>query len=140
LTAEALGKTFAGTASQLGVDTNNNSIRLVGSDGQERTRSLPSLVMIEPGLTLREFTIDGWLRGMSKEVEVMSWPESVVAESVEFEEMAGGAAVEGEKPPQPLLPREASRVLLQTAGIETGSPAVHSTAANVQTPAIVDSA
>jgi len=54
--------------------------------------------------------------------------------------MAGGAAVEGEKPPQPLLPREASRVLLETAGIETGSPAAHSTAANISDTAIVDSA
>jgi alkylation response protein AidB-like acyl-CoA dehydrogenase/flavin-dependent dehydrogenase/ferredoxin-like protein FixX len=137
LTAEVLGIPVAGTAAQVAVDTVGRTLRLVGSDGQGHTRSLGSAVMIEPGLALRPFTIDGWLRGLEKQVEPIPWPADLEAAAVDVEETAAAPTTAGERPPQPLLPREASRLVLETAGIEIAAPGRH---APVQTalPLVVD--
>jgi len=141
LTAEVLGVPVAGWAAQLAVDTGDNAIRLINSEGQMRLRSLPGSAMIEAGLTLRPFTIAGWLNGLAKDVEIVPWPENVAASVVQFEETAtAGATAAGAKAPRPLLPREASRLVLETAGIDVGT--VQKPATVVQptgpSPALVD--
>src|SRR5205823_4384038 len=103
---------------------------------------LPGAVMIQPGLALRPFTTDGWLRGLEKQVEILPWPAGVEGAPVEFEETATGAvAVAGETAPRALLPREASRLVLETAGVEITNGRGRPTAATgAPLPAVVDAA
>ena len=76
--------------------------------------------MIEPGVPLRQFTIEGWLGGMAKAIDLVPWPEGIAASHIEFEETATGAVPPtGEKLPRPLLPREASQLLLESTGLTT---------------------
>jgi alkylation response protein AidB-like acyl-CoA dehydrogenase/flavin-dependent dehydrogenase/ferredoxin-like protein FixX len=143
LTAEALGVPCVGSALQLAVDTSGAALLLVDAEGNTRQRTLPGAVMMEPGIPLRPFTTTGWLCGLQKQVEIVPRPDSVLAATLAFEEAASAAApADGEKPPQPLLPREASRLVLQSAGVEVATPTRHGTAASLHgsMPNIVDAA
>jgi len=80
LTAAHLGVSCGGTAAALGVQTTDGegTLRLVDSDGRPRTRALPSMVALEPGLlTPRSFTTAGYLVALPKTVQVHRWPKKV---------------------------------------------------------------
>jgi alkylation response protein AidB-like acyl-CoA dehydrogenase/flavin-dependent dehydrogenase/ferredoxin-like protein FixX len=122
LTGDALGVPHAGSATQAGLDTTENSLTLIDNQGQQHKRPLPASVMVEASLPLRAFTIDGWLNGLTKTVEITPWPQNVGATRLEFEEAATtSGAVTDDDAARPLLPREASRMLLQTAGVDAGA-------------------
>jgi alkylation response protein AidB-like acyl-CoA dehydrogenase/electron transfer flavoprotein alpha/beta subunit len=121
LTGEVLGVPSAGSAQGIALD---NGLRLIGSDGHERVRALPAAVSVEPGTALRPFTTAGWLAGLEKEVEILPLPTVLSVSPLEWEEAALAAAnVSGEEAPRPLLPREATRLVLETAGIVSSSTA-----------------
>jgi alkylation response protein AidB-like acyl-CoA dehydrogenase/electron transfer flavoprotein alpha/beta subunit/ferredoxin-like protein FixX len=141
LTAGALGLPLAGSAAQCSVDTAAGSLTLATSDGRMHQRTLPGAVMIEAGLALRAFSTANWIHGLEKEIEIAPWPADLEAAPLEFEEAAtASTATSTEQAPQPILPREASRLVLQTAGIEVATPTRHAVAvdANGAAPAIVD--
>ena len=100
---------------------------------------MPATVNMEPGLELRAFTIEGWLRGGQRKVEIVPWPTSIDAPDVAHLEAAAGTEAMGEQPPRPLLPREAGRIVLETAGLDASSSShVHAAAKNAQLPSVVD--
>jgi hypothetical protein len=120
LTAAALGVAFAGSAAQLAVraGASDEGVLLVDKEGRRRSRPLPAAVMIEAGSKLRDFTTAQWLRALANNVEVVLWPQDMDAVPVEFEELATTLVLSaGEQPPHRLLPREASQLVLESAGL-----------------------
>jgi alkylation response protein AidB-like acyl-CoA dehydrogenase/flavin-dependent dehydrogenase/ferredoxin-like protein FixX len=141
LTAGVLGVPLVGAAAQLAVDTTVGGMTLAAGDGRTHQRALPGAVMMEAGLTLRDFSTADWLRGLEKEIEIAPWPADLVAAPLVFEEaVSASAAPSGEQAPQAILPREASRLVLSTAGIEVATPTRHAVAiqANGAPPAPAD--
>src|SRR5205807_718761 len=83
-----------------------------------RTRSLPSAVAIDAGLTLRPFTVAGYLAGLDKTVEIERWPKRVPARPVLLQEGLEELDKSGPgKPPQPLTPRAAARLTRHQMGL-----------------------
>jgi electron transfer flavoprotein alpha subunit len=139
LTAEALDVTFAGSAAQFAVraGANEEAIVLVDKEGQQRSRPLPAAVLVEAGAALRSFTIKEWLRALTKTVELVPWPRDVQAQPVEFEELAASPkAAAGEQAPHPLLPREASQLVLETAGLAAAPASAVRHATEAAVPAV----
>jgi electron transfer flavoprotein-quinone oxidoreductase len=124
LTAEALGIAVAGTATGVAVRAGgaDETTLLVDTEGHQHVRPLPAAVLIEPGSRLPDFTVDQWLCALSKSVATVPWPEDIDRAVVEFEELAATPAAAQEKPPQPLLPRDASQLVLEATGL-AGAPA-----------------
>jgi len=121
LTAEALNVPIAGSAATLAVrhtEAESEGL-LVAADHAHRTRALPVAVGIEPGLTLRPFTVHGYLTGLSKPVETERWPRRVPAHAVTYLE---GTPAEGtvEVPPGQLSPREAAGRIFEELGLHAG--------------------
>jgi alkylation response protein AidB-like acyl-CoA dehydrogenase/flavin-dependent dehydrogenase/ferredoxin-like protein FixX len=115
MTAAVLGVDYVGTAARVAV---GGELELIDSAGQRRLRPLPAAVAIESGVPLRSFTTTGWLQGLAKAVELSAWPSEVPAAALEWEEVGSQAAgASAEEQPRPLLPRQASHLLLETAGI-----------------------
>lgn len=120
LTAEALGVGYAGSAAQLAVQAGggNEALLLIDKEGHQRARALPAAVAIETEVPLRDCRTEEWLAGLARNIEVLPWPQDLDASAVEFEEVAAAPAVSGDAgPPQPLLPRQASQLLLEAAGL-----------------------
>ncbi len=87
LTAEVLGIPHAGQAAQLAVRKTEEEADavLADEDGQhERLRSLPLAVAVQPGLSLRAFSLRGYMAGLAKVVEVERWPKKVLVRAVSF--------------------------------------------------------
>jgi electron transfer flavoprotein-quinone oxidoreductase len=124
LTAAALGISLAGSAAEIAVRAGEAlEVLLLSPEGQ-RTRSLPAAVSIEAGLTLRPFTVQGYLNGLTQDVEIVPWPATVKEKGLTL--VAAGpkesGTPAGEIWPHALKPWQASRLVLETAGLET-SPA-----------------
>jgi electron transfer flavoprotein-quinone oxidoreductase len=119
LTAEALGVTIAGCAAGLAVraGAGAETILLLDKEGQRHTRALPAAVLLEEGTNLPAFTTEQWLGALANHVELLPWPADIDAAAVEFEEPAAAPAAAGELAPQPLLPRQAGHLVLETAGL-----------------------
>ena len=69
LTAEALADADAGEAAQIVIQASADDaeIRLYDADGRStRVRNLPAFVAIEPGLTLRTYSVTGYLEGLGR--------------------------------------------------------------------------
>lgn len=127
LLAAELSVPFVGTATQLTVDAgpSEGTLLLASDGGQRRTRALPAAVGVTAGLPLRAFTIDGYLAGLSKNVDIQRWPKKVPARPVRFE--AGAQAVEtatSNDVVTALTPDEAAVRLLSTLG-QGGARAAH---------------
>ncbi len=128
LTAEALGIAYAGAAARVAVraGADGDMLLLAGADGADkRARGLPAAVAVEAGLALRPFSVEGYLTGLTREVEALPWPAGVQAVPVTFAESAPSVGAQLEKPPQALLPHEAGQLVLQTAGVQTSGAAQH---------------
>lgn len=126
LVAALLEIPHAGTTARLSVQASRDNAlaSLVNIDGRiGRRRELPMAVGIEGGLLLRSFPIEGFLAGLSKAVETVRWPKKVPARSLGFS-VADAAPTAAEAQPQPLVPLEAARQLLDALG-QGGAPAAH---------------
>jgi alkylation response protein AidB-like acyl-CoA dehydrogenase/flavin-dependent dehydrogenase/ferredoxin-like protein FixX len=95
LLAAALGVAHAGSAGQIAIEAtpSEGTVLLTSGDGsQRRTRAVPAAVAITAGLPLREFTVEGYIAGLAKTVDIQRWPKKVPARPVWFE--AGAQAGE----------------------------------------------
>jgi alkylation response protein AidB-like acyl-CoA dehydrogenase/flavin-dependent dehydrogenase/electron transfer flavoprotein alpha subunit/ferredoxin-like protein FixX len=130
LTAAAVGMPFAGTATGLAVEAGQNDAVLLVSAAGQRTRPLPAAVAVEAGLALRPFTTQGYLAGLARDVEAISWPAEVPAAPVTL--LPGGPAA-GHAPAdvkaEALQPWQASRLVLETAGLDRSHHAAPATKA-----------
>ncbi len=121
LTAEALRLSAAGTADQIAVQATESeaAVLLTSADGKhQRVRSLPAAVGIKAGLPLRPFTTAGYLAGLAKSIEAISWPRKVKVRPEMFVEGTQAAGREdGEEAPRPLSPREAAQRVLADIGL-----------------------
>jgi alkylation response protein AidB-like acyl-CoA dehydrogenase/flavin-dependent dehydrogenase/electron transfer flavoprotein alpha subunit/electron transfer flavoprotein alpha/beta subunit/ferredoxin-like protein FixX len=134
LTAEALGVPAAGTAAALSVhaSADDTELRLFGTEGGgQRVRNLPAFVAVEAGLALRPFTINGYLEGLGRAVEIVRWPRKVAAQAVGFTAPEHAPAAASEQTPAPLNAKEAARRLLTQLGRGGGSAAVASYAGSI---------
>jgi electron transfer flavoprotein-quinone oxidoreductase len=129
LAAAALGVPSVGRAANLGVRKNEADAELVLVDaaGQSRVRSLPGMVSIEAGVTLRSFTVAGYLNALGQMVEVVSWPKRLPARTLFFEEGAATADAKGEEKLSAALgPAEAARQTLELLGRSAVGPGLTS--------------
>jgi electron transfer flavoprotein alpha subunit len=96
---------------------------LVTAEGQ-RPRPLPAAVSVEAGAAVRPFTVQGYLDALGREVEVVPWPAGVEAAAVTF--LAAGPRQAGPAPaaarPEALQPWQASRLVLEAAGLDKAGP------------------
>ncbi|MGE3804587.1 MAG: acyl-CoA dehydrogenase family protein, partial [Gemmataceae bacterium] len=116
LTAQYLGVPAAGSAASLALQ--EGAICLHADDGSKpRQRALPAAVTILPGLELRPFTIDGYLDGLARAVEIQRWPRKLPARAVKLSAAAQAASGPAEEAAQALAPREAARRLLGQLGL-----------------------
>ncbi|HEV3259479.1 MAG TPA: acyl-CoA dehydrogenase family protein [Gemmataceae bacterium] len=126
LAAEALGVPFVGTAVQLAAQVTDaeSTVVLVGADGrQQRTRSLPAMVAVEPGtVALRLFTTSAYLAGLAKAVETQRWPRKLAPRPALLAAQTTEASPVEERP-HPLTPREAAGQVFDELGL-TGSAVV----------------
>lgn len=124
LVATALQVPLAGEAAALAVDTaGEGQVLVVGQDQSRRTRVLPACVLSDRGLSLRSFTISGYLRGLEHAVQLLSWPVEVPHDPVAFilrEKTVARRDGLAERP-HPLLPREASLMVRQMLGLGSGA-------------------
>jgi alkylation response protein AidB-like acyl-CoA dehydrogenase/flavin-dependent dehydrogenase/electron transfer flavoprotein alpha subunit/ferredoxin-like protein FixX len=125
LLAASLSVPFAGTAAHVALraTTAEGSVVLAGADAnQQRVRSLPTAVALEPGPALRTYTVQGYLAGLAKPVEMLTWPAGVPAQALTFTPAGPiGKAASGKLAPRALSPAEASRLVLDTVGFSTGA-------------------
>jgi hypothetical protein len=142
LTADALGVALAGSAVHLAVraGAGDETVLLIDKEGRRRTRALPAAVTVETGAALRAFTIDQWLRALASNVELVPWPEDIDALPVKFEQTAGRERqpTETEQPPHPLLPREASQLVLEAAGLAGSAMRAAAGKADAAAPPVED--
>jgi electron transfer flavoprotein-quinone oxidoreductase len=127
LTAEGLGVSCAGQAARLILRKTDTEADLLLSDGegkQLRIRSLPAAVSVEAGVSLRPFTIAGYLAGLARAVELERWPRRVKAHTVGFAGGAQAPAAATEEPARALSPLEAARYTLGQIGLGNASTAL----------------
>lgn len=125
LTAEKLGVHHAGRAASVTVckTANAATVLLANTDGRHaRSCPLPAAVAMEVGLSLRSFSVGGYLAGLGAELDVDRWPRKVKLRPVR---LAGGAqaAPTTEEPPRVLDPHEAAGHFKQWLGLDSGGPA-----------------
>jgi electron transfer flavoprotein-quinone oxidoreductase len=124
LSAAALGVRFAGGAAHLAVQAGSqeNRVLLTQLDGrQPRVRGLPAAIAIEAGLSPRSFTVKGYLAGLAKAVEILTWPSSVNQGSpLSLAEAVRERTTSREDQPRALSPLEAGRLLLENLGLHVG--------------------
>jgi len=92
----------------------------------QRIRALPAALCIEPGLSLREYTIADYLGNLNRNVELIRWPKQVPSRPVE---LADGSQVIGstgnisrddvdfQEPAKPIEPIQAAGQLLEELGL-----------------------
>jgi electron transfer flavoprotein-quinone oxidoreductase len=123
LTAAALGLPLVGSAVQAAVQAGAEEALLLLTPEGQRMHTLPAAVSIEAGLSLRPFTVQGYLDALSRDVEIIPWPATFAEESVTLvaagPKQIGPASAENQ--PQALDPWQASRLVLETAGLEPAS-------------------
>jgi alkylation response protein AidB-like acyl-CoA dehydrogenase/flavin-dependent dehydrogenase/electron transfer flavoprotein alpha/beta subunit/ferredoxin-like protein FixX len=122
LTAAALDLPPAGRTAQLAVRATDSEaqVLLLAADGQgQRVRSLPAAVTVEAGLTLRPFSVQGYLDGLAKTLTAESWPAGATPRAVQFLEGEQTAtAGSAEQPTGPLTPQDAARRVLGEIGLD----------------------
>jgi flavin-dependent dehydrogenase len=81
LLADALGVPLAGDASRVGVwtDRGQNHITLIDASNGSCVHSLPAAAALHPGLPLRPFHISGYLTGLAKPIDFLTWPTDRVS-------------------------------------------------------------
>src|SRR5262249_28524157 len=89
---------------------NTSEVILLDAGGQRmRTRPLGSAVIMEPGVPLRSFRMDGFLAAASKAVELERWPKRILPQSVQFREAKiSSSDAASEEYPASLSPKEAA--------------------------------
>jgi electron transfer flavoprotein-quinone oxidoreductase len=123
LTGELLGIPFAGSACQLKVqkDAANCSLLLLGQQPDEaHARSLPATVSVEAGISLRGFTMSGFLDGQARAVEMERWPKIVEPCLIRFmapDEASTGTVSEA---PQSLTAPQAAEFLMKELQLVSG--------------------
>jgi electron transfer flavoprotein alpha subunit len=143
LAAEELGVPFSGASHQVAVRTNDAAVCLASeSGGDRRIQALPAAIGIMPGRALRPFSIDGYLTGLSKTVEIVSWPSKVVARVEHFEESAEtNIRSDANDVPRSLSARDAAQQLLADLGLRVAADPCESYVGpieNVQHPRFLD--
>lgn len=125
LTAESLDVPFAGGAAFLAVRSGDSEaeVLLAGADGRQRIRMLPAAVNMEPSHSLRTFTMEGYLAGLSKPVEMERWPRRIEVRTTTYVEGLETAGV-AEVPPGALTAPEAAGQVLSQLGLRTDSSAM----------------
>jgi alkylation response protein AidB-like acyl-CoA dehydrogenase/electron transfer flavoprotein alpha subunit len=128
VTAEALGISHCGNASQLRVQktqTEGETLLFDASGRQQRSRPLPAAVAIEAGLPLRPFTIAGYLAGLAKTVEIERWPKKVPTRPVLLLQGAhtSETTIESQTAPHLLAPLDAARLMRNEMGLGGGPAA-----------------
>jgi electron transfer flavoprotein-quinone oxidoreductase len=95
LVAYGLGMEPTGVATSLTVGSGGGATQLMLglASGDERNCELPAAVAIEKGPALRPFTIDGFLAGLSRSVELEKWPKRVPCRPLFFSRVAPGESV-----------------------------------------------
>ena len=142
LTSEGLGVPWVGTATAVAVrHTDRESEVMLSASAQHRIRALPAAVSIEASLTLRTFTMHGYLAGLSKPIEPERWPRRLTAHPVTFLEGTPTEAT-AEVPPGLLSPTDAARRVFEELGLSAG-PVSHQHAydgslEDVTTPDLLD--
>ncbi|HLJ94710.1 MAG TPA: FAD-binding protein, partial [Gemmataceae bacterium] len=125
LTAEALGIPYAGHASRLVVHKTETEAELLLFEAdaqQQRVRSLPAALSLEPGLPLRPFTVAGYLAGLEKPVEVERWNKRVPVHPLLLQERSSeNASAEPDELPHLLTPVDAARLTQARIGLGDGS-------------------
>jgi alkylation response protein AidB-like acyl-CoA dehydrogenase/flavin-dependent dehydrogenase/electron transfer flavoprotein alpha subunit/ferredoxin-like protein FixX len=121
LTAEALGMSHVGRAAALAIrkTAKEEEALLIDTAGRkQRVRSLPVAVSIEAALPLRPFTIEGYLAGLAKAVEVERWPKKVTPRLVSFQEAEQAErSSPAEEQPHPVSPHEAAQFAMDRIGV-----------------------
>jgi alkylation response protein AidB-like acyl-CoA dehydrogenase/flavin-dependent dehydrogenase/electron transfer flavoprotein alpha/beta subunit/ferredoxin-like protein FixX len=121
LTAEALGVFHAGSADQISLQASAGDATLILADAEgrnQRVRSLPAAVAINPGLQLRSFTIAGYLGGLAKNVELVRWPRRARQRPESFVEApASTPAAATDESAGPLSPTQAAHYVLARVGL-----------------------
>ncbi|GIW79425.1 MAG: hypothetical protein KatS3mg105_1232 [Gemmatales bacterium] len=122
LTSAALKIPYAGSGVRTTLD--DDTLHLFDADGRCRYRSLPAAVTIEPQLALRPFTIDGFLTGLARAVELQRWPRRIPARKVQLTAVALQDEKQIDEAPGAVSPADAAHRLLRALGLaETGSAA-----------------
>jgi alkylation response protein AidB-like acyl-CoA dehydrogenase/flavin-dependent dehydrogenase/electron transfer flavoprotein alpha subunit/electron transfer flavoprotein alpha/beta subunit/ferredoxin-like protein FixX len=130
LTAESLDIPSVGRTAQLIVHKNDAKGELSVAEtvgGRQRVHPLPAAVLVTNGKSLRSFTTDGYLTGLTKIVEVERWPKKVTAstlffrESVDEERTNGRKSESADQATLPLSARAAAQQALEKLGIHRGS-------------------
>src|SRR5581483_2294767 len=85
---------------------------------RQRIRSLPVALAIEAGPALRAFTIEGYLAGLAKAVEIERWPKKVAPRTVFYQEAAqADQNTAAEEQPHPVSPRDAAYLAMDRIGL-----------------------
>jgi electron transfer flavoprotein-quinone oxidoreductase len=120
LVAAALGVPLVGTTSRLAIQMETAAnVLLLGADGP-RCRPLPAAVAVEAGLVLRPLTVEGFSKAQDRPMVVEPWPAGVEEGAGTL--VTGGASAAPASAEfataQALEPGQASRLVLQIAGVE----------------------
>ncbi|HMC87995.1 MAG TPA: acyl-CoA dehydrogenase family protein, partial [Gemmataceae bacterium] len=121
LTAAALAVPTVGEAAQLAVH------RTKGTEEVSLARALsaavvvqplPAAVLVKPGVALRPFTVQDYLKGLARAVEVEKWPKHVDMRKATYHASAGAEPVPLEtKEPHVLAPGVAAALALECIGL-----------------------
>ncbi len=146
LTTQLLGLAYAGECSALAVRhrTDEQALLLREPSGRrQRVRAFPAAVGVQAGLPLRPFTTTGYFAGLSKAVNVASWPGEVPVDSLGWASGSAMSMDHAETRSRSLRPAEAAELLRTEMGIESGSsPASNGHAdlpiADVERPTVLE--
>src|SRR5262249_51919032 len=97
------------------------------TEKRQRVRALPAAVCIEPGLSLREYTVADYLTNLNRHVEFIRWPKQLQPRPVEFvnasmligsnSDSSRGSFVDPHEPSKPMEPLQAADQFLEELGL-----------------------
>lgn len=122
LLAAAWSLPEAGPALSVAVSQAAGQVLVRSSDGQpDQLRPMPAAIAVSPGQPLRPFTVSGYLRGLSRPVGLIAWPQQVSVRGARWH--PGRSASAGEQsPPARMEPAQAAAWLTQALGVAADVP------------------
>jgi alkylation response protein AidB-like acyl-CoA dehydrogenase/flavin-dependent dehydrogenase/electron transfer flavoprotein alpha/beta subunit/ferredoxin-like protein FixX len=121
LTAAGRGVPYGGTATGVIVSKTEteSEITMTNEDGkQRRIRPLPAAVLITSEKPLRAFSINGYMNGLAKALEVEHWPRKLPVRAIAYRRPGPAPSTLREEPSHALSPIAAAKHLLNQLGAE----------------------
>ncbi len=119
---------YAGSTTQLAVRhlQESSELLLLQSNDQTRQRNLPAAVTLEPGLALRSYSTQGYLKGLANPCQIKPWPLEVLPQTLTWKSIKPAGTLPSDAlAPSRLEPCAAADWLLQSLGVkgERNAPA-----------------